>query len=204
MYVCVCMYKRIQHDQRQYYNNNNHKLNAVSLFFFVVAPFLCCSLSVFVPLLVTALCCCLLLLLLLLLPTIELTSMKIFTVLILLDMLLHTLNVWSIFQFYIFTCGELNKSFLSNERFTRTKTSGVVASPFVLCKFLWGFLLANCVTVHFSLYYMQLAVLNCISFCLFLHIKSMINATSQCTPMLNSHNLARSTMMVSIKNNMSY
>lgn len=30
---------------------------------------------------------------LLLLPTIELTSMKIFTVLILLDMLLHTLNV---------------------------------------------------------------------------------------------------------------
>lgn len=27
----------------------------------------------------------------------------------------------------------------------------------------------------------------------------MINAKSQCTPMLNSHNLARSTMMVSIK-----
>lgn len=25
------------------------------------------------------------------------------------------------------------------ERFTRTKTSGVVASPFVLCKFLWDF-----------------------------------------------------------------
>lgn len=140
MHVCMCVCIHVQTyaqptPVQQHNANNNHKLNAVSLFFFfVVAPFLCCSLSVFVPLLVTALCCC---------CCCRQSNWRVWKFLLYLFYSICCCTHWTFEVFFSFlylrVVNYLTCFLHPMERFTRTKTSGVVASPFVLCKFLWGF-----------------------------------------------------------------
>lgn len=138
--VCVCMYKRI-HGQRQYNNTTTTTTtnwmpflfsSFLLLLRFFAVHFLCLYLFL-LPLCAAVCCCC----------CCRQSNWRVWKFLLYLFYSICCCTHWTFEVFFSFlylrVVNYLTCFSHPMERFTRTKTSGVVASPFVLCKFLWDF-----------------------------------------------------------------